>query len=961
MGKVEPILNDSYEVIVVGAGVGGLTAAALLVKSGLDVLVLEKNHVPGGCCTSFRRGDFTFDAMATNFTGFGDSGFNAPRAVIDYLEQDMEIVDRESSHRVYFEDATVEVHRDLDRYLVELGSVFPHQMGGIYSFFRFLQRLYKSALAAMTNYTTLEHASPGQRLLFPLRAHYHLSRILPGSHNTLGRYFRHYLDDPGLRHYLDTELQVLMGATLEQAPALQGAVALMDRHYEGTCYLLGSSLSLPSTLEKSIIENGGRVVYHTEVDRILAQDGKAKGVRLRGGRDIEAEIVISNLSLSSLSTHLLATDQLSNRTREWLGKLAPRTSAVCVYVGVEDSIIPPELHPKSITIPGDNSDKGYTEINVPSKDDHNLAPPGHHCLSIITPVTPGSWPQPEGPGANSREYQERKIIEAGRMVEQAEKIIPGLGGAIRHMEVATPTTIERYTGRTFGSLRSSPLSHREYRGLKGCVTEIRGLLAIDDSEFWSSGVCSATFSGISCANQVLRRQGRKSLELGKAEKSYVLEMIPAPVHELARNEIIDTISAVQEARRCMRCRDAPCIENCPAGVDVLTFIRRILTRNLEGAAKTIRQQALWGEVCGLLCPTENLCERGCSRRLIDKSVRIGKLQSYVCRSAQDPQSWPSPADGARKAPVAVIGAGPTGMSAAFFLSLQGHSVELLEEQPGAGGMPVSIIPENWLDQSAPHREIQGAITTGIEYRGNTALGTDVTLESLREEGFGAVLLSMGLTSSRRLNIPGGKLPETMGALEFLRSAKELEGRKIPSRVAVVGRDNLALAAACVASELGARSVVLISPTSKKGTGDREDHLAKARERSVRFYFSSYPTKITGDTKVVGIEILTEGGSSHKDVTGNLKPTTIETDMVIVSVGRELSRGIRKYLEGRLALTEDGRVKVNPETMMTSVPGVFAGGELVSGPALIVEVTAQGRRAALSIDRYLRGEELTPPS
>jgi len=948
MSAVEPILRDRYEVIIVGAGIGGLTAGAILACEGIDVLVIEQAHQPGGCCTSFRVGDFTFDAAVSSLKGFGKFGFHIQRMVFDFLNQQVELIPLESAYSMYFGDQRVDFYHDRLAFTSELGAIFPQSAGSILSFLRELDHLYHAVLDCS--------GPPRPAADEPASHRYGLLARHPLSHFRASRYkrvsvdqvFYRHLDEPLARSFFEADFLYNTGYCMKELSAPHAAMVVMDRHSGGTHYPIGSSQQIPDRLARSMTENDGRILYRTPVEEIIVAGGRATGVRIEGGRTIRAEAVISNTSVRALYGRLVATENLKPQTIEWVSSLEPTPSVIAFYLGVPETLIPEDFNPSTVLVDDPEREPGnFVSISIPSLLDPNLAPEGHHCVSIYSVTDARIWPSPQDPTYGSGGYRRLKEEEGKKLLDRVEKVLPGIADDAVEKLIASPATFERFTRREKGALAGPRLGPEPFpAALPGAVTELKGLFLVGDSTFFGRGVAEAAASGLNGAAATMRHLGLNPPRFHPEKESFVLETVPVRP-KISGGNVIDTISAVLESQRCLRCLDAPCISGCPAGVDILTFVRHIGASDFPGAARAIRESTPLGEVCSLVCPAGQLCELACVRSEIDTPVKISQLDALTCSLVPEREGWPQPFLGERRERVAVIGSGPAGISCAYYLSLLGYRVEIFEAAIEAGGLPAQAMPDSKLERQVLEREIEGALRDGIEFRGNTTFGEDVNFESLWREGFSAVFLGAGLGVMRMPDISGIDLPGVIDALSFLGAAKRGVKREMTPKVAVLGDGDFAIEAALLAGELGADEVFLVTSRTLEDFESATGRTEELERQKVKTIYESLPAELIGDGRVTGLRTR-----PVSEAAGDEEAELLEVGTVVMAADRQLGDSLAGYLAGHLKLTAEGTIEVDEETLMTSRAGVFAGGDIVGAGGLVVSACADGRRAALAIHSYL---------
>ncbi len=407
---------------------------------------------------------------------------------------------------------------------------------------------------------------------------------------------------------------------------------------------------------------------------------------------------------------------------------------------------------------------------------------------------------------------------------------------------------------------------------------------------------------------------------------------------------------------------APCQLACPAGIDVQGYIALIARGAYKEAVQLIKEALPLPAIIGRICP--HPCEQACRRNLVDQPVPICSLKrfaaDYEMLDGEPFRPALKPASGFK---VAIIGSGPAGLSAAYYLVQEGHEIDIFDALPKPGGMLRYGIPDYRLPQDVLDKEISAITDLGVKIRTNQALGRDFTIGSLFKDGYRAIFLAIGAHQSYKLGIEGEELEGVLSGTDFLRSITLGQAVDLGHRVAVIGGGNIAIDAARAALRLGAEEVTIVYRRSRTEMPATEWEVEEAEEEGIGIHFLAAPIKIMGhDGRVSGIECI-KMKLGEPDASGRRRPEPISNsefilpvDSVIAAIGQQPD--LPPPEENYDLPAERGRIITEPHILVTDMKGIFAGGDCVTGAATAVEAIAAGRNAALSIDRYLRGEELT---
>ncbi|MEN8163828.1 MAG: NADPH-dependent glutamate synthase [Acidobacteriota bacterium] len=430
--------------------------------------------------------------------------------------------------------------------------------------------------------------------------------------------------------------------------------------------------------------------------------------------------------------------------------------------------------------------------------------------------------------------------------------------------------------------------------------------------------------------------------------------------------------AITEADRCLECKKPRCVDGCPVGIDIPAFIHEMQEGDFEKALAIIKKANTLPAICGRVCPQEDQCEQVCVVGNKYKPVAIGRLERFVAdwevaQGGEIAMPERQPETGFK---VAIIGSGPAGLATAAELALRGHSVTVFEALHKPGGVLVYGIPEFRLPKKIVEDEVGNLEKLGVEMRYNWVIGKIASVQELFDEyGFDAVFIGTGAGLPYFMGIPGEDNIGVYSANEFLTRVNLMKGFDFPAfdtpvgmgrRVAVVGSGNVAMDCLRTAKRLGAEEVICLYRRTRAESPARLEELEHAEEEAIDFRWLSSPVEIYGDddARVAGVRVQ-KMELGEPDASGRRRPVPIEgeqydvkLDTIIMGIGQGPNPLVTRSTEG-LELNRWGNIVVDEETMMTSIPGVFAGGDIVTGAATVILAMGAGKVAAEGIDNYLR--------
>ena len=424
----------------------------------------------------------------------------------------------------------------------------------------------------------------------------------------------------------------------------------------------------------------------------------------------------------------------------------------------------------------------------------------------------------------------------------------------------------------------------------------------------------------------------------------------------------DIEQAYTEANRCLLCYDAPCSNGCPGGTDPGKFIRKFKMRNITGAIRTIKQNNVLGLACGVLCPTSQLCEKECSATSIDKPIRIGKIQRFLMEYSQNIELDIDEKLEKKNYSIAIIGSGPAGITCAAELAKLGYKVTVFESKAEVGGVLRYGVPNHRFPLEYLQKEIDSIKKLGVKFICNSPIIEDSAIEKLLVKDYVAVFVATGLWKPTRLN--NKTIKGVFTSTDFLSLMRENKSEQLKNHitdkiVAVIGGGSVAVDCIETSIKLGAKDVYLIYRRSYIQMPAEEDEKIHILNAGTHMLLLNQPIDYVEDNGLLKAVILRRTELGNEDNNGRRKPIEVpnsdwelKVDTIIEAIGSNAEDELIKTYPS-VRVDNSGLIMVKSNSCETSVKGIFAGGDIVNGPSLIIKAVCDGKNAALAIDKYIK--------
>lgn len=589
------------KVVVIGSGLSSLTAAALLVKKGFAVTVVEKHIQPGGSCGAFRRGKRTFDQGTAMLFGFGEKGFNAHRFLMNEIQEPITLIKHRNLYKLNYDGHPIIFHEDLERYFDQLATLFPEDIEGIRAFYAYIGDLYHHVIAGSPVCTAPTEIPFFLGLKLFMQHPVRQLKLMQLLRKSAGGVLRQFISSPEVIQFFNKITSTYCYTLMDETPAIMAITMFMENHFGGSYYPVGSSQQLPGKLERYIEMHGGTFLYETTAKELVFSGSRVTGVAVEnkeGELTLPADAVIYGGTLYQLYHKLIPARLIVPEHAARIKDLKMTYPSVVLYCAVSKEVIPEGTFP--IEMFADNPkaiDEKEITLYIFSLADPNICPADEHLVMAIGPSLK-EWPTP-GSAFDRKAYEQQKRQETTRLIATLERHFPGFSDGIRYSTLATPTTIERFTGKEGGCVAGPKQSMgQELLHRQPATSEWPGVFICGEGTVMGTGSPAVTMSGISAANMVLRKAHKKEY-IWHTPAHDVVTIIPEQiprrtidgVDHMALQEITNPKELLLHdlAEACQWCNPPACRSACPRALDIRGICRRLEMGNTIGAKAILTQ------------------------------------------------------------------------------------------------------------------------------------------------------------------------------------------------------------------------------------------------------------------------------------------------------------------------------------------------------------------------------------
>jgi prolycopene isomerase len=569
-----------FDALIIGAGLSGLTAASLLAKKGFKVGVIDRSYNPGGSCGVFKRNGITFDQGSAMMYGFGEQGFNPHRFIMNCLEEPIDIIHHDHLYCVNYQGHRIIFCQDIDRFVEQLGELFPTEKDNLKRYYHDMYTLYKQVFIEFPAYSSPDENDLDNSLKGIKKHPLAYLKFLSYLNKSTDRVLRQYFKDPEIFKFFNKLTSTYSYTSVKETPAIMSSIMFIDNHIGGSYYPAGGSYMLVEKLVKVIEENGGTMILEKEVSEILFEDNQVVGARLTTGEQIKAKNTIYSGTVWNLYGKLIKEPIITKSLIEKTKKLIPTYPSVVLYAYVDEKVIPKDTLPVEMLIGNpDSLDESEVTVYTMSIDDKTLCPESGHVVMAIGPSF-ATWDRND-----KKSYLVQKEKEKIRLLNVLEKRFPGFTKALILSDLATPLTIERYCLKNNGAVAGPKQSIGQHMFKR---LHIRSpwphLFYCGESTAMGTGTPAVSISGLSAANAILKQAGLPLYKFDPKRKNVVRTVDhPFELKDLYASETPENKVRFMEASRCQFCEHPTCSRNID--LDIRGIMRRLSAGNIVGATK----------------------------------------------------------------------------------------------------------------------------------------------------------------------------------------------------------------------------------------------------------------------------------------------------------------------------------------------------------------------------------------